>query len=1077
MLQRTIARSIAALPSQYTPYRWLLNRVIEHGCAGRGATMQLLTHPEAPPPWEVFSTVLSHSYVERNVAIAIIETAAQAAIDEARNASHGRHLLEGGSTAAASSSSTSDHRSAAEVYAMYPRGTASDVGGCFTTSLSRQVTAVEGLRFITHHVLACPRLGRDGPVLDLLCRSLLFSRQREQAVDVFMRMAQQDVTQETWLMLVRSARLGNSAAVARLVALDVFPLSWRLPADAAANLMLLGGPTGGRVRPLAALAIMRRYLAPYVLHEYNTPMPRNRVAASAGRVPADTAEAMRVIHAWSSASEAPPELMEMLQQKKRGTGTDGDATKQPEEQLGRAAHGRRRNQRRSKTPAHLAAPSQREWAMGIEKPEAPDAVPFRLFFEICKQRVESNTGTFESSAIHWRIMWRTFQLFNRTMPSWPAQDTTDSTDSEQLVLQVIDILTRGASPWLAFHLARHASQEGLVDGVDVALYLLMRTHRGQYIQEGAEVAKVIFGWLLGTAEIYRRPERQNAVLNACRVLIHLHMQSELAQLYELVLDYASPTDEKFRREVIEVLSDVVCPSCNSMLKSNNPHEDRRCDTCGEVIEARQATEIASFEMTEEARTRLRARLASQRKERTKQLTDSVKKLRHRALTPSGTAAEVAKPKPPRAQHKTLPDTASMPQVDAAQRLRDRVLAEPIFASSMGAMRTLGILSPEEVELVQQQVGSDVQNDRRLRVAVPQLSTSPGRAGATGGRGDALLDSEVAKRMQRMGAWTCCWCGERHDMMSSRHACSACGAQSGPAASWREPLTPPGPDGRIDPVKDFRARVKAARQRDDPDIAVGAGFHLLLYRRAFLMRAVRTEGDFVAVTSLVSLLCVFKQRVLAAAVYFTVLPPALRQVDDVLYGVAQAFGHFDRKIFEAEATKVLRDRRELAHVVLGRNICLKCYGDHPSTSCPLITRNFKTQAAPGGMTPKSEMLSPYNETLQLIRVATAVNPPTVTAAYASFLALQDREDFAREHAPETNFLAQMLRSIDHVKRAALVVCHVPLHLRSNEALAGVCTGFSVDMEDYVELLAKRKFGDADLVASEHRSACPHVLPLP
>jgi hypothetical protein len=43
MLQRTIARSIAALPSQYTPYRWLLNRVIEHGCAGRGATMQLLT--------------------------------------------------------------------------------------------------------------------------------------------------------------------------------------------------------------------------------------------------------------------------------------------------------------------------------------------------------------------------------------------------------------------------------------------------------------------------------------------------------------------------------------------------------------------------------------------------------------------------------------------------------------------------------------------------------------------------------------------------------------------------------------------------------------------------------------------------------------------------------------------------------------------------------------------------------------------------------------------------------------------------------------------------------------------------
>jgi hypothetical protein len=1082
MLNRTIVRPVATAPTQYVPYRWLLHRLVQHGCAGRGATQQLLHHPEAPPPWDVFSAIMAHSYADRQTAIAVIEAAAQAALHESQQRGKPLQLGGGAGSDAVSSSPTVTIQDAASAarepaatgsssggggasarrttnpYTLYPHGVASDVGGVFTTAVTRRVTAEDGLRSVTRQILQCPRLGRDGEVLETLCRALLVSRQRELAADVFLHMPVEAVSEDTWLLLVRAARLTNTAAVDRLVALDVFPLSWALPADAAAGLMLWGGATGGRVRPRPALAIMRRYLAPHILHEAGVPMPRNRRAVSAALpFPSDLQAAAAAIAAWSAgvdgASSKAASAEELLALLRLPSSVKPSSSTKLSSPLSSSPSGLRRKRRSSTSavqPAHLVPVPQRLWGLGVTSPPPPDPVPFRVFFEICRAKVALTDGI-DSSALHWRVVWRSFQLLNRTVPAWYADASTDAQDAEQVVLQLVDVVTRGASPWLSFHLAHHASRLGLVDGVDVALFLLMRTHRGQYVTEGAAVARLIFSWLLGTAAIYRRPERQGAVLNACRVLIQLGMQAELTQLYDLVLDHAVESPQ-FRRQIVEVLRDVICPSCNAVLRSSDPHKDRQCEGCGEVIKARANTEVASFQLTETERQRKQARISAQQADRKRATTESVRRKRQLALGGAAPAPAPLRPSPAGAQHRVA--ELSSVTVDAATRFRDRVLAEPTFGETVAA----------EVPSLNIELLSPARSDVPAVISVP---TATAKAASPASpqepdSADADLNAMELQRIAAMTTWSCCWCGETNKSVPHGTNCGACGAYSGPRADWRRPFTRGGGGASrtVNPIHEFRDRVRAARADSSVELAVGAGMFVLLYRRAFVVGASEEDGDFEAIKGLVALLCSFQQRVLAAALYFNVLPQGLRKVgDDALTALAEAFGLFKRAAIQELASPVLRSKKELAEVILGPNICQKCFGEHPSHLCPLVTREFTKAKAPGGITPEHEKVPRHRETLHLISTADADEPLTVESAYASFLTLPDREDFATTQAQETNFLARLLRRLDHVKRAALVVCHVPLHLRTNEALSGVCTGFSVDSDDYAGMLHKRKFGDA------------------
>jgi hypothetical protein len=556
------------------------------------------------------------------------------------------------------------------------------------------------------------------------------------------------------------------------------------------------------------------------------------------------------------------------------------------------------------------------------------------------------------------------------------------------------------------------------------------------------------------------------------VLIQLGMQQELSQLYELVVENVSEFDPEYRAKVAKVLGDVTCPSCHSMLPSNDPHIERACHVCGDLVAARPVTERASFEMSEEARERLRARSLANQKARSAALVGAAKKLRdtpkqlspHIVANKSSTAAS---------SHHSRPDLTSARTTDSAQLFKESVLAanSPAFGSASEAVwvGSSGALAPEELQVLRQRGDATAS----AAAAVPLFSNAvvPSRSPA---HDDITGNTAGDSNKVRFGPWSCCWCGERNDGMARRDSCSACGAYSGPAAEWRVPVGAPGRDGKFDPIEDFRARVKLVHSLQQEEgsassksieVALGAGMHLLVYRRAFALRANKADGDYALVNTVVEVLCRSGQRVLAAAVYFGLIPLSQRQVGSTLSALATAFGKFidfsDQEAVQ-RIGKALGDTRTLVRQVLGENICVKCYGAHSVTDCALVTRKFKASAkqTPGGMTPEAEKPpTPEKRAMQLLARMDANVPPTVLTAYAAFLSLEDRDGFAQQHAPETNFLALMLRHIDNVKRSALVACHLPLHVRTNDVLRGLCSGFAVELEEYREMIAKRTVGDA------------------
>lgn len=342
-----------------------------------------------------------------------------------------------------------------------------------------------------------------------------------------------------------------------------------------------------------------------------------------------------------------------------------------------------------------------------------------------------------------------------------------------------------------------------------------------------------------------------------------------------------------------------------------------------------------------------------------------------------------------------------------------------------------------------------------------------------------------------GAWVCVWCQEKNDEWSSRVRCGACGAETGPSAPWRH-------FAYTDPVKgdvmaELRGRMSNCVER--PIDAIVAGYMLMVYRRTFQLRA--TPADQERLQRLIVMLCRLQERVLAAYVYTRLVPLTQRRVDALLDLLAQTFGQENEERYRALTQEdVTRPDREntFFDAVFGPQTCRVCFGNHDWHVCPIVTRDFagsgsgadaahQQQRSPISLSPEEKQQAVLERLAQRIHsaVKSAVAPATtatpetsvsaspattttakpgrpnaqlVVDAYVAFVSSPFREIFAELHAEDTNTLSLLLSRIQQYRRAAFVLCHIPLAKRSTEAYLKLVPFFNVTEEEALALLEKK-----------------------
>ena len=325
-----------------------------------------------------------------------------------------------------------------------------------------------------------------------------------------------------------------------------------------------------------------------------------------------------------------------------------------------------------------------------------------------------------------------------------------------------------------------------------------------------------------------------------------------------------------------------------------------------------------------------------------------------------------------------------------------------------------------------------------------------------------------------GEWTCVWCQQQNQSHASTVHCIACGAETGPKASWRAFVY--ASDGDV--MVEIRERIRRScggvptqgmGGMDD----VVAAYYLLVYRRAFLFRA--RADDYRLVEVLIGHLSETHERVLAGILYCRLSPSQMRAVESVaLHRLAVAFGTSSSEAFSSLTTATLRsDSGEYFPTVFGEGTCKACFGDHKWEECPIVTRNFKAAdgtTAEGGSSPTDTSVSisasptdRMRATMESIAAqirqvvaskAAGIQKSSALNAYKSFLSYRYREEFANHFPAECNTLCIMLSDEGHFRRAAYVLCHVPLHLRDDDAYLSFAPHFGRSREDLVPVFQRR-----------------------
>ncbi|KAG5486726.1 hypothetical protein LSCM1_07980 [Leishmania martiniquensis] len=546
--------------------------------------------------------------------------------------------------------------------------------------------------------------------------------------------------------------------------------------------------------------------------------------------------------------------------------------------------------------------------------------------------------------VHWELVWRTFQELNRENPHWYTQ--LELQEAEDLCFNAMEVLCHGADPWLTLNVARRVSARHIVDGVDMSLWLLSRLDPSHHTDEAREVARKLFRWLLVDVGVHVQPPLHRHLVPAARALIRLGLQEELGTLYSTVLDNVALFTPEHRDAFIHVLRDLICPACASVLPEVDLYVDRACPNCMAVVPAKDAGDVPSFRLSAEHMERRRSQRKQRRQRARQRLSASVRRLQHggdgrsrseRALCrPPSDAADILRwhlQKRDSAEQGGEGDTMgvllpSSPLLLTAGAASEAPLVPgvsvsaetslfPVTGGAASGGQVLDVRAAMEESsrrlelqratrryvLAQRGVLHDAEGmyaglsaevadgaSRLVSAALPKIVPMPAPALDTAalkhlstvGNAAAAAAGTSSPERAADGAWLCVWCQESNTEWSSRVQCSACGAETGPAAPWRQ-FAYAAASGDV--MAELRGRMSNCEAR--PVDAIVAGYLLMVYRRTFQLRATPADQD--RLLRLVEVLCQLQERVLAGYVYTRLVSTSQRRLGMPLYTLAQAFG--------------------------------------------------------------------------------------------------------------------------------------------------------------------------------------------
>ncbi|CAM65503.1 conserved hypothetical protein [Leishmania infantum JPCM5] len=738
--------------------------------------------------------------------------------------------------------------------------------------------------------------------------------------------------------------------------------------------------------------------------------------------------------------------------------------------------------------------------------------------------------------MHWELVWHTFQQLNCENPHWYTQ--LDVPEAGDLCLDAMEVLCHGADPWMTLNVARRVSARHIIDGVEMSLWLLNRLDPSHHTDEAREVARKLFRWLLVDVGVHVQPPLHRHLVPAARALIRLGLQEELSTLYNAVLDNVFLFTSEHRDAFIHVLCDLICPACASVLPEVDVYVDRACPNCMAVVPAKDADTIPSFRLSAEHVERQRAQ-RKQRRQRTRQrLSASVRRLQQGAE--GWTSSDAALCHPPRDAAEILrwhlkrdgteqggengaldvPLSSSLlvatgaaaeaPLVPGVSVSTELALF-PVAGEAASGVQVLDVRAAMEessrrLELqraarryvLAQRGVRDVADDgaagaasrvafatlpTTLPVSAQSLDSSTLKYLSTAANAAAAAGSTLTSKQAVDGAWVCVWCHENNTEWSSRVQCSACGAETGPAAPWRG-FAYAAASG--DAMEELRGRMSNCEAR--PVDAVVAGYLLMLYRRTFQLRATPADQD--RLLRLVEVLCRLQERVLAGYVYTRFIPVSQRRLGIPLSSLAQACGQDMSPAYRALTQKDLTrpDADDIFFdAVFGAQTCRVCFGQHDWRLCPIVTRDFAASASAAGegrprtaisLSPEEKQRAVLERLSQRIHqavtslapsaaepesaAASSSSPPMllppgkpsarlVVDAYTAFVSSPFREIFAELHSSDANRLSLLLSRVQQYRRAAFVLCHVPPPQRATEAYLRMVHYFNVTEAEALALL--------------------------
>ncbi|KNH07782.1 phage-like element pbsx protein xkdT [Perkinsela sp. CCAP 1560/4] len=682
--------------------------------------------------------------------------------------------------------------------------------------------------------------------------------------------------------------------------------------------------------------------------------------------------------------------------------------------------------------------------------------------------------------LHWRCIWTIFQTMNRKIPTWTSMLTTDQV--QNLSLAVLETMLVRAPPVMCLYTARKFIKEGVLSESYCAVLLLKRLPEN-IVGRSIPVMRRIYLWLVKSY-----PFHTGLLFDVFTVgnsLIRADLFDCVADLYDGIFQGIHFYSADQKRRIIDTFKDIVCPECANILNSGDVHSSRTCTNCFAVIEEKGKDEIASF-------------------------------------LPRPDVIEVSKLKNRESFKESIRELRSRPDFSGAQftgadplaRLRREVLEEPVLMSkvSLGTREIELSLPADQLEIKDvealRKVASQKQEidarclalqsssfDLSIQAAHLQKAELPSttslkpliaRLGLfTPSKDHSLLTQDETKPdalttqqtkqshplyvPSSVPSWDCIWCGETNTKENGV-VCDTCGAETGPDTVWRTYLfCPSRKDSKSDHRKptnleelDYRLENIGKKSREE---VVSAAYWAMLYQKKFLLTA--DETGVRQLNALTAALCNYKERVMAAYVYFRMIPPAYRE-RSCLLPLMKLFGthsQFD-KLSSMHLANISISR------VVGKTTCTTCFDlCHTWKECPLITRRVIQKLKSGDCVAKPEPSRMHKPTLSSTERAEMEGQALQTSirgvkdfhsaksAFTLFLGLSDPLLFCAENPGMANRLVRSLLEYGHRKRGAYVLNHIERHQRENAAYEALSKWYGVSHNEIASLLSNRRIGDA------------------